>query len=785
MSETASTARSLSSRAAQHGAALLAYVGLAVGMTWPLASHLETHVVKAKWHYDSMVNMMILGSRMHHALGIGSLESVYDNYFCWPVPLSIANNENLFGLVWLYAPYYLITRDPLLSYNLLLLTCLALSGFCAYLLVRRMTGNGLAGFLCGVAYAFCPYIFFELGRVQLVAAQWVPLCILLAHDAIETMRWRSWVALALVYAMQFGSCLYYAFFLTIYFLCMGLWLALEHKRIGRAFFLRVALAGALAGSLIAPMVYPHLAARKDFPLTREEAKAAAYAGRLSDFWKVYPENKTLTFLHDDAKGPTEPISFPGFVLLGLTGVALGGPLRKAYRDGRNPRERRLPVLGIVLCPLALFAAVGVGFLVRNFAVGIPVFLAGLWLWRSLRPRPLLPRLHAAYLFFIVLLLALFVGPLPVLMNNEYAVGLYHYLYQHVPGFDGIRYVSRFSVLIMASLIILGGIGAKAVFDGITDRRRRLITFAILLGLTLLELRNAPVTLAHLPNKTELPPAYQWLAEHPGPEPLAVLPAYPKGFYGARTDYMALFHTRRTINGKSSWMPPVTHNYIREASRFPRGTMLDMVRTLGAKYLLVHLEEYTRARANRIERWLARRGDQVKLVFKQGSHRIYELAPAGPKERLLETPRLPEGLKPVPQIELGATSGRLPDRAPFGVDGDPETKWATYRNMLAGDWFEVRLKRERKVAAIDMTDFYEAFDAPVSYRLLVATKGGEYREVGRRKRLVMYRDQVFHPRGFVFRIVLPEPTPASRIRIELLDTVARRWWSVHEVTVWAK
>jgi hypothetical protein len=191
------------------------FVALAVAMTWPLASRLPTHVVEAKWHYDSMVNMMILGSRMHYAMGVDTLPSPYDNYFCAPVPLSIAYNENLFGLALLYAPFYLATRDPLLAYNLLLLLSLALSGYCAHLFARRLSGDELSGVLMGVAYAFCPYVMFELGRIQLVAAMWIPLFALCLHDAIEHGRTRSIVGLGAAFAMQVGSCLYYALFLVV------------------------------------------------------------------------------------------------------------------------------------------------------------------------------------------------------------------------------------------------------------------------------------------------------------------------------------------------------------------------------------------------------------------------------------------------------------------------------------------------------------------------------------------------------------------------------------------
>jgi hypothetical protein len=234
------------------------------------------------------------------------------------------------------------------------------------------------------------------------------------------------------------------------------------------------------------------------------------------------------------------------------------------------------------------------------------------------------------------------------------------------------------------------------------------------------------------------------------------------------------------------MPPVTHNYIREASRFPRGTMLDLLRTLNAKYLLIHLEEYSPARAKRIERWLSKRPKQAKLVFSHGTHRIYELAQGNDEEdRLMVTPPLPKGARPIPLTHVRPNAGRLELDSRFAIDGRPDTKWATYRNMLAGDWFELDLGKEYPLVALDMKDFFEAFDAPTSYRLLVAPNKGEYEEVKRRTRIALYRDQVFHPRKFVYRIVLPEPTMARRVRIEVIDTVPRRWWSIHEMQLWQK
>jgi hypothetical protein len=771
--------------ALHHLAVLIGYGVLSVATTWPLARSAATHVVEAKWHYDSMVNMMILGSRMHYALGMGALHSIYDNYFCAPVPLSIAYNENLFGLTLLYAPFFVATRDPLLAYNLTLLLSLSLSGYFTYLFISRISGNRLAGALIGVAFAYCPYVFFELGRIQLVATQWIPLCALLLHDAIEHGRKRSVVALALVFALQIGSCLYYAVFLLVYFVVIGGWLVLRHKRLNPSFISRVAIAGALVGVLGAVMSYPYFEARKDFPLTRSEAKAAEYSGTMADLARVYPSNRTLTFLHYPAEGPFEPISFPGFVLVGLALAAIVWPVATKYRAAEPGPDRRLVAIGALFGPIAVLTAVGATVTFRDGIAALVSFVGAAMIWRALRKEPLLPPLVLVYSVLVLVTIALFLGPAPLTIGKEPVRGLYFYLYHYVPGFDGVRYVSRLAVLMMLGLGVLGGLGAAALFAKLPSPRARVAVFVGLGALMLLELRNAPMPLVELPSKTHMPPAYKWLAQHPGKEPIAAVPAYPMGFFGAREDYMALFHGRRTINGKSSWMPPITHAFINESRRFPRRTMTTMLRTLGAKYLLLHTAELSKDRAKHALSWLSARPEDYALRFEGGEDYVFEVLPSNdPAIGLLRTPERPKGLVRVDPAQLHARASVNPNQAALALDGSPETMWRTRRQQLPGDWFEVELREPRPLQTLEITDFEEPFDTPLSFRLWAEAPGEGLREVMRRPDLRMYRDQVYHPQGFVFRIVLPQPIWASRIRIELMDTVAGRWWSASEVALWA-
>lgn len=773
-----------SARLSRHALVFLAFVALSVVMTWPLAAHMATHVVSVKWHYDSMVNMMILGSRMHWAMGIG-LENVYDNYFCAPVPFSIANNENLFGLTLLYAPFYLLTRDPLLSYNLLLLLCLSLSGFFTYLFILRRTGSALGGVLVGVGFAYCPYVVFELGRLQLVATQWIPLCALFLHESIERPRVTSMLALGLAYAMQIGSCLYYAMYLVVYFAVVGAWLLVAHKPAPWALLRRGALAAMLPVVLIAGMAYPYARSRAELQPPRTPGISMSYSGKVEYLTKVSTENKTLTFLRDPAGGPVEPIAFPGFTLSLLALLAVVAPLLHRYRTSVSGRTRRGVLTGVALGALGLALGLAASVAFGTFLAGIPALAMPLLWWRWIRDEPILPPEIVPYLWLLLLVFLLFLGPKPITWTEPATLGLYHYLYEYVPGFDGMRYVSRFAVLVMFALAVLAGHGASALLRGLASGRTRLV-FVLMLVALLLELRIAPVALAQLPNRSHLPPAYQWLAQHPGPEPLAAIPAYTKGFFGARENYMSLFHHRRTVNGKSTWMPPMTHMYINEARRFPRESLRDLLHTLGVRFLLVHTSEYKSERAAQITDWLAQHADAYTLRFAGGGDRVYEVVrPPGEVSALLPTPPLPSGARSVTPNEMVAFASRESGATGYALDRNPATAWTTQRNQHPGDWFDLDLRRDRNVVAIEFSDFTEAFDAPLSFKLSLTNAEGVSRTVLERPNLRIYADQVIRPRTFVFRVVLPRPMPARRIRVELMDTVAGRWWSVHEASVWVK
>lgn len=107
-----------------------------------------------------------------------------------------------------YLPF-LGLRDLVLPYNLLILLTLALNGFCAFLLCRRLTRAYWPALVCGILFLISPYagLKIEQGFLQKAILWWIPLFLLELIRWLETGRKRdafgaglAWTGMLLTYA---------------------------------------------------------------------------------------------------------------------------------------------------------------------------------------------------------------------------------------------------------------------------------------------------------------------------------------------------------------------------------------------------------------------------------------------------------------------------------------------------------------------------------------------------------------------------------------------------------
>jgi hypothetical protein len=115
----------------------------------------------------------------------------------WNTPMT------LLGLLgWLPAQI----GGPIFGFNVLMVVGIALSGFTAWLAIRRWTGDGLHSMVGGAVYAFSPYVASHAALHLNLATAWVPPLVLLVLDDLlvtrRRPRWQAGLALGVLGAAQ-------------------------------------------------------------------------------------------------------------------------------------------------------------------------------------------------------------------------------------------------------------------------------------------------------------------------------------------------------------------------------------------------------------------------------------------------------------------------------------------------------------------------------------------------------------------------------------------------------
>ncbi len=139
-----------------------------------------------------------------HALGNG-LNPFFTTQIGAPDGVNLMWNTpmTLLGLLgWLPAKM----GGPIFGFNVLLVFGVALSGFTAWLAIRRWTRDGLGPMVGGAVYAFSPYVASHAALHLNLATAWVPPLFLLVIDELlvtrRRPRWQAGVALGVLSAAQ-------------------------------------------------------------------------------------------------------------------------------------------------------------------------------------------------------------------------------------------------------------------------------------------------------------------------------------------------------------------------------------------------------------------------------------------------------------------------------------------------------------------------------------------------------------------------------------------------------
>ncbi len=168
--------------------AFLLYCLLTIVFTYPVILHLDSRVIGGGDAYMFLWDIWWF----KHALFTLHTNPLVNNTIYYPmhnIPMVWSTPVNELGSI----PFQYIFSN-LITYNLLVLTHFVLSGFFAFIFLRKLIKNDLPAFVGGVVYTFSTYHFVvSLGMLGLTTIEFIPLFLLFFVNFIEKQSMKNFV----------------------------------------------------------------------------------------------------------------------------------------------------------------------------------------------------------------------------------------------------------------------------------------------------------------------------------------------------------------------------------------------------------------------------------------------------------------------------------------------------------------------------------------------------------------------------------------------------------------
>jgi hypothetical protein len=448
----------------------------------------------------------------------------------WPLPDSLAISDALVG----YAPAGLIgegTAAAIARYDALFLFAYALCFVGAWLLARELGVNRTGAAIAGLAFAYAPWRLEQEGHMHVISSGGIPLALFLLIRGYRRGSGEAILAGWLVAAWQF-SLGFTLGLMVFYLLAAGtLAVAVVWWRRGRPRPPRrvvvASATGMLCFALVAGMLArPYLRVLAAHPEARRTIEnVEAFSGPPNEFLAAARSSRVWSAatepLRENLGAIPEMTLFPGLAILAL---AFAG-----WRLGTLPRRLR-----------------------RGLAIGVVVFA---------------------------------ILSLGVQLDGMSWLYPYRWLYEFLPGWQGIRVPGRLHTLTTLCLALLAGAGA-AVLVARFRARWNTPAAAAAIALACAAILAEGWGFADHPT-VPLAPAGQRAA----PQPALHLPA---GAFDNRR--YALWSTDGfpdIVNGRGSFVPRQFEELLRVTASFPDARSVAHLRRLGVRSVTVHIHRTPR------------------------------------------------------------------------------------------------------------------------------------------------------------------------------------------------
>lgn len=636
------------------------YLVLAVVATWPLVTVMHRRVAGDLGDplFNSWVLLWTSGQALR-ALGghLSALSQYWNAPIFYPAPLTLAYSEHLTPLMLQSLPVFAATGNIVLCYNVLLLGTIVLSGLGMYLLVRELTGQPLAAFLAGLAFAFAPFRVDQFAHIEVLSSQWMPFTLYGFRRFFVTGRLRPLVGGAGALVAQGLSCGYYLAYFTPFAVAYCLYEMAVRGTIGDGRTWRALVgAGGAALLVVAVFLWPYFRVRQVGDVgVRGSREIELFSADTYAFGTI-SEHAALWGRRVRALPHVEGQGFPGFAILAFAAAGVGIGLARAIAHARVARvrtawwRRALTVaLGAILLLLLLllghalvtgrvgYSVAGMFFSHRttSLIVRMAIAVVALVLTSPLFRRVVRGVPGSTLAFFACAAVAaawMSLGPIMHANGRTLGPGLYYVFYRWVPGFDGLRVPSRNFMIVAFFLSILAGLGAAALLS-----RWRVGRLLVVLGMIAIMAEswsvpteaNAPLAAygyrlppAEIAGSRELSPIYVSIRDARAGSVVAEFP-FGDIAYEIQYTFYSGYHRKPIVNGFSGFFPSGYTRLLGRLSQVPLGPEAwTALLEAGVTHAVVHEGAYFDEDGRGVSAWLRRHGAHEITAFQ--TDRLFQL-----------------------------------------------------------------------------------------------------------------------------------------------------------------
>ncbi len=520
---------------------------LTIAYTYPLIFHMADSVADAIG--DNVYFVWLFG---WYPKALFTLKSnpFFNPWMNYPQGWNLATTDTIPALALLGLPASM-AFGPIWAYNFTILATFVLTGWCMFLVVKKLTNSPLAGIMAGTIFAFSPFRYarYLVGHLCFLGMFWFPLLFLAVAEFLGRDRWQwRWLIAAMLLTLGIGMT-------SPYYLYMGLIISgvfilaligFSHKTLPlkSSIFRGVTLMAAIGTAALVSML-PYLTAESQGSLANHSLdNAIRYSGSPLDF--ILPVNFYLGESLYDQVGRS--LEHENSLYIGLVCLALAV---LAWIKRRDLKLSPWIWAALVSSLVAGVLAMGINLQILD-SPDLPV------------PRILRPILGS--------------GPLQIRMPG-------YFLFLYLPFFAKMRVMLRFGVYTLTFMSLLAGLGCAWLFRKFPARR---YWIAVILFVALV-LDVYPGVHARFA-RVETRPVDLWLAAQPGSGAVAQFPF--EQVVDQDQVYNTLIHGKPFIGGFFNANQPAQYIAIKPVmENFPDKDSVALLRELGIQYILVDSSSY--------------------------------------------------------------------------------------------------------------------------------------------------------------------------------------------------